>query len=156
MHGQSKHKNGLTSASHHFWTLLKSSFLDSFKVVIFTLLKPITKVDRQITTIKPQFFRNIARRYDYLDACEGFPSKPRISLVTRAFLSTIVASGEANSILHLSGKCPRSYGRVGLRRQIKVLVRKGVGSNPTVDSLLPTRTFLLSRLEIFLRLGQFI
>ena len=27
-----------------------------------------------------------------------------------------------------------SYGRVGLRRQIKVLVRKGVGSNPTVNN----------------------
>ncbi len=27
------------------------------------------------------------------------------------------------------------YGRVGLRRQFQVLVRKGVGSNPTVDSV---------------------
>ncbi len=26
------------------------------------------------------------------------------------------------------------YGRVGLRRQFQVLVRKGVGSNPTVDN----------------------
>ena len=30
-----------------------------------------------------------------------------------------------------------SYGRVGLRRQIKVLVRKGVGSNPTVNKYYP-------------------
>ncbi|KAG4979932.1 hypothetical protein JHK85_033890 [Glycine max] len=28
----------------------------------------------------------------------------------------------------------QTYGRVGLRRQIKVLVRKGVGSNPTLNN----------------------
>nr|PNR57443.1 hypothetical protein PHYPA_004437 [Physcomitrium patens] len=34
---------------------------------------------------------------------------------------------------HLRHLAACSYGRVGLRRQIKVLVRKGVGSNPTVN-----------------------
>jgi hypothetical protein len=47
---------------------------------------------------------------------------------------------EEHPVRHLLGdRLTCSYGRVGLRRQIKVLVRKGVGSNPTVNIAPPSQ-----------------
>ncbi len=49
------------------------------------------------------------------------------------------------------------YGRVGLRRQFQVLVRKGVGSNPTVDIffLLFFGHSFVQKLRICLSSGRF-